>query len=673
MANNLIQIKRSTGNGTPVSLNPGELAYSNTSKTLFIGSTDGGSVVPIGGQKVPGTLTANQALVANSTSGIDHVIAANVDVLSYLTANGSPGTAGYALFSGGSTSNSYWASTGAFTTNASAQYTWSNTQTFTNAITFSTTIEVGAVGNNVTANTTAISIGNSTVSATINSTAFSGVSNNSLYLGGTLASGYQTTAGLAGNVAVLTSNNSLYLGGTLASGYQTTAGLAGNVATLTANNTSFVGTLAAASVANTSAPVFSTTIEVGVVGNNVTANTTTISIGNSTVSSTINSTAFTGTANNTSFLGGAAAASYQLNSTLNANIASYLPTYAGVVNATSFNVGTATIVNSSALSIGTVGATSGVLITNNSITIGNSTVNTTSNSTHFFTGNSTVYGFTNSTSESLVGITGNTISTPVSIVISNTTASVLTANLTGIYSTGTVNAATLSVGTAFVANSANLVFTGSSIAATGATMTLQNLTVSGNIVVSGTVTSINSSQLVVNDNIIELADGNLTTDLLDTGIYSPGGNSTATWYSGFARIATLSANNNAVFKLFVSNTNPNTASTIDNSSNTLTSTLISYLTPYGAGGAFVANSTVINITANATVSSAIVANSLSLSSALAFTSGGLGVKTAAAGDLFYAATVNPTALTNLSVGANGTVLQITNNIPAYGTLDGGVF
>jgi cytoskeletal protein CcmA (bactofilin family) len=46
----------------------------------------------------------------------------------------------------------------------------------------------------------------------------------------------------------ITANNSLYLGGTIASGYQTTAGLSANVATLTSNNTSFVGTVTAANV-----------------------------------------------------------------------------------------------------------------------------------------------------------------------------------------------------------------------------------------------------------------------------------------------------------------------------------------------------------------------------------------------------------------------------------------
>ena len=62
------------------------------------------------------------------------------------------------------------------------------------------------------------------------------------------------------------------------------------------------------------------------------------------------------TANNANYLGGVAAASYQLNSTLGANIASYLPTYAGVVNASSYTVGSFFLANSTATYIGNTSA-----------------------------------------------------------------------------------------------------------------------------------------------------------------------------------------------------------------------------------------------------------------------------------------------------------------------------
>jgi hypothetical protein len=115
---------------------------------------------------------------------------------------------------------------------------------------------------------------------------------------------------------------------------------------------------------------------------------------------------------------------------------------------------------------------------------------------------------------------------------------------------------------------------------------------------------------MVNDNIIELADNNITTDTVDIGWYSPAGNTSKIWYSGLVRQAAKSSNSNPYFWLFVSNTNPNTATTVDTSANSGTGTLQAYLVPYGTGGAFVANSTVVNITANSTVSSTITANSL---------------------------------------------------------------
>lgn len=102
---NLIQIKRSATTATPELLANGELAWSGNGNILFIGNFDG-NTVPIGGTRTPGTLTANQALVANSTSGIDRVIVANA-IVTTLTANGSTGTAGQILTSNGTVS--YWA------------------------------------------------------------------------------------------------------------------------------------------------------------------------------------------------------------------------------------------------------------------------------------------------------------------------------------------------------------------------------------------------------------------------------------------------------------------------------------------------------------------------------------------------------------------------------------
>jgi len=114
---NQIQIKRSTTTATPVSLANGELAWTSNGDILFIGS--GGAVEPISGKRYPGVLTANQALVANATSGIDKIIVANLQP-TYIYANGASGTAGQIL-----TSNS---SGGVYCTAPAATTAGANTQ-----------------------------------------------------------------------------------------------------------------------------------------------------------------------------------------------------------------------------------------------------------------------------------------------------------------------------------------------------------------------------------------------------------------------------------------------------------------------------------------------------------------------------------------------------------------
>jgi hypothetical protein len=78
---NLIQIKRSNTTAVPGALANGELAFSGNGDVLYIGNF--GAVHAIGGLRVPGVLTANQALVANSTSGIDEIRTAKINVASF--------------------------------------------------------------------------------------------------------------------------------------------------------------------------------------------------------------------------------------------------------------------------------------------------------------------------------------------------------------------------------------------------------------------------------------------------------------------------------------------------------------------------------------------------------------------------------------------------------------
>jgi hypothetical protein len=250
-----------------------------------------------------------------------------------------------------------------------------------------------------------------------------------------------------------------------------------------------------------------------------------------------------------------------------------------------------------------------------------------------------------------------------------------TITFTGSILGNTINATSITIGTAFTANSQNLVFTGTSITATSANASLQNLVISGNLTVQGTTTTIDTTNLTIKDNFAQFADQQASTttftDLADVGIYSASGNTLNTLYSGLGRIAASSTNTNPFFKLFSTTISPN--NTILDTGAT-TGSLQAYLLPYGIGGAFVANSTVVNITASGSVSSAIVANSITLTTALAANYGGTGQSSYTTGDLLYASA--STTLSKLSVpgaAANGQVLQIINNLPAYGSLDGGIF
>jgi trimeric autotransporter adhesin len=204
---NLIQIKRSLTNATPVGLANGELAFTANGDILFIGSPNG-SVVPIGGARTPGVLTANQALVANTTSGIDKILVANL-VPTQIWANGNFGSNGQLLTSNGS--SIYWQT-------LPDSVVGSNTEIQFN--------DSGVLGSDAdftfNKSTNTLTVG----ASTINSTSFSGTANNALNLGGLAAVDYQTTAGLAANVATLTANNSTNLNGQPASFYTNATNLA---------------------------------------------------------------------------------------------------------------------------------------------------------------------------------------------------------------------------------------------------------------------------------------------------------------------------------------------------------------------------------------------------------------------------------------------------------------
>jgi hypothetical protein len=273
---NLIQIKRSETTATPGSLANGELAWAANGNILYIGDF-GDGVVPIGGGRTPGTLTANQALVANSTSGIDKVIVANA-VVTTITANGSVGTAGQVLVSNGTVS--YWDDPAAsdFTlaadSGASDTFSTGGTLTFTGGNGANTTVSDDTItiavtaGDGVASNATGVHVvaGNNQVVA--NST---GVFIDETNIDIHNLSGYVANENIDHSTVSVTAGNGLTGGGDLTTTRDFAVG-AGNGITVNADD---VAVTAGDGVASNSTGVHV------VAGTGVVANSTGVHIGQS--------------------------------------------------------------------------------------------------------------------------------------------------------------------------------------------------------------------------------------------------------------------------------------------------------------------------------------------------------------------------------------------------------
>jgi hypothetical protein len=235
----------------------------------------------------------------------------------------------------------------------------------------------------------------------------------------------------------------------------------------------------------------------------------------------------------------------------------------------------------------------------------------------------------------------------------------LTANSTGVH-VGAANgisvsadAVGLTTGSTLTVNSAGL--------HVNTSLSITDLSLSGNLTVLGTLSTIDTTNLTVQDSLIELANGNGTTDILDIGFYGQYG-SGGTKYTGLFRDAT-----DGIYELFDGTTQePSTTVDKANGFHRL-ATLRAYLN----SGGLVSNATNIALTANSTLAVGITANTLTLSTPLGVASGGLGLSTITTGAILVG---NGTgAATVLAAGTNGFVLQSNGTSVVYATLDGGTF
>jgi len=187
--------------------------------------------------------------------------------------------------------------------------------------------------------------------------------------------------------------------------------------------------------------------------------------------------------------------------------------------------------------------------------------------------------------------------------------------------------------------------------------------ISGNLSVLGTTFTVSSNNLIVDDSMIQLAANNTTSDLLDIGFfgsYNP--DNGAHEHAGLFRDAT-----DDTFKLFKGLQESPTNTVNTGGTGYTMATLQSYL----ISGALTTNSTNLSITANSTVSVALVANTLSLTTALLGTSGGTGRSTSTNNALLVGNSTNGYNVLNL--GTSGYVLQSNGTALVYDVLDGGTF
>jgi len=655
---NLIQIKRSLNTATPGSLANGELAFTANGDVLYVGSNS--TVVAIGGKRTPGTLTANQALVANATSYLDAIKVANATI-DKIYANGAHGTLNQVLTSN-STGGMFFAAPAA-----------SELDSLTDVV-----VSAASTGQILVSNSTGV-FRNVSLSGdiTVDAAGVVSIAANSVALGTDTTGDY---------VATITAGNGL-------SGNATSEGSAPTISVVAgsgiASNSTGVFVVAGNGIASNATGVH-------VVANDgITSNSTGVFVTDG-AGLTVNSTGVhVGAGNGLSV--NSIAVAVVANSGLSTNATGvFVVAGSGIAsNATGVHVvaGTGVTSNATGVHIGQpVGTTDNV--TFNDVTInGNTTLGSATSDVISFNGrvntsiipaSNVTYDLGSSTlrwkdlylSGSTITLGDSSISSSVGLLsLSNTSISDdLTVNGNTVLGSGTSDIVSIKglVNTSIIP-AANITYSlgnntvrWSEIHA-GNTHTTNltvdtNATINGNLTVSGSLVTINVSTLSVTDSLIQLALNNVVSDTLDIGFFGNYNDGAASVHAGLFRDATSDT-----FKLFKGlESVPTTTVNVAGTGYTQAS-----LEAYLSSGALVSNSSAVTLTANSTVAVSMTANSLTLTTALVGTSGGTGLSSYTAEDILVANSSN--GFRKLGIGSDGFVLQSNGTALIYSSLDGGTF
>ena len=174
--------------------------------------------------------------------------------------------------------------------------------------------------------------------------------------------------------------------------------------------------------------------------------------------------------------------------------------------------------------------------------------------------------------------------------------------------------------------------------------TFQDMTLQGNLVINGSLVSINVATLAVNDSNIKLANGQTTVDSVDIGLYGVYGNSTVTKYAGLFRAAS-----DGNFRLF-KDVQSEPGATVNTAATGYTqATLIAAIQ---SNNVTITGGSIIGITD------------------LAVADGGTGQSPVTLNSVLIGNDAGP--ITQIS-GTDGQVLISISGVPTFSVLDGGTF